>query len=67
VVNHRASRPGLLPANPNNVQINTGFSFCLDEKRGSRQDIWRCPTSEMDSNGAILDSDGELQQRRFHR
>ena len=31
-----APRPGLLPPKPNKVQINPGFSFCLDEKPGSR-------------------------------
>src|SRR3954465_12239117 len=33
----RAPRPGLLPATTQKAQISAGLSFCLDEKRGSRQ------------------------------
>src|SRR4051795_2171233 len=33
----RAPRPGLLPATRQKAQISAGLSFCLDEKRGSRQ------------------------------
>src|SRR3954449_8957913 len=37
----RAPRPGLLPATTQKAQISAGLSFCLDEKRGSRQNARR--------------------------